>query len=146
MEFLLVAGIFFLVIFRKAKKQKTSISQVYFNIHLAWRIFIGIMLGWLLCADIIVILFGGDSDSFIEGVGPFIFFIAFPMGVILGGGLTLVFHKHHKEQTNLTESTPKIPNDSETKIQQITKLKELLDANAITEEEYNTEKNKILNS
>lgn len=114
---------------------------------------IGIIIGWILSFILICLIIGGSIEeifSMDEFVFRMILFISFPMGAILGTTFVLAYRKVAKDkqankqtniQTNIQAATPTNQKDTVTKLKE---LKELLDTGVLTQEEFNSQKEKIL--
>jgi len=110
---------------------------------------IGIIIGWILSFILICFIIGGrieDMFSMDEFVFRMILFISFPMGAILGTTFVLAYRKVAKDkqtniQTNIQAATPTNQKDTVTKLKE---LKELLDSGVLTQEEFNSQKEKLL--
>ncbi len=112
-------------------------------------ILFGIIIGWILSFILICLIIGGsieDMFSMDEFVFRMILFISFPMGAILGTTFVLAYRKVAKDkqtniQTNIQAATPTNQKDTVTKLKE---LKELLDSGVLTQEEFNSQKEKLL--
>lgn len=60
---------------------------------------------------------------------------------------TSVYYSGKKDKENIATQKPQLQNKSETsKVEQLQELKNLLESGVLTQEEFDTEKQKILNS
>lgn len=108
-------------------------------------ILFGIIIGWILSFILICLIIGGsieDMFSMEEVVFRMILFISFPMGAILGTTFVLVSRKVAKDkEENKQTAAPIVQKDTVTKLKE---LKELLDSGVLTQEEFNSQKEKLL--
>lgn len=109
---------------------------------------IGILVGWALCFILICFMYGQGIDEIIamirENGTEFheTLFISFPIGAILGLAFVIIYRKSAKDADN-KKPYKEQHNDNVAKLKE---LKELMDAGVLSQEEFNVQKEKILNS
>lgn len=106
---------------------------------------VGIILGWIFSFILICFIAGGSIEELMtmeEVAFRIILFISFPMGAILGMTFVLVYRKvaQEKKAPKQTIATT-IQKDMVTKLKE---LKELLDSGVLSQEEFDSQKEKLL--
>ena len=107
---------------------------------------VGILVGWALCFLLICFIIGGsieDIFSMEEVAFRSILFISFPMGAIIGAAFVLISRKSIKDADSKKTPNEPQPKDNVAKLKE---LKELMDAGVLSKEEFDAQKEKILNS
>lgn len=106
----------------------------------------GILAGWALCFVLICFIIGGSIDDILhmdEVAFRTVLFISFPMGAILGSAFMFIVRKSIKDAESKESPKEFQHRDNVTKLKE---LKELMDAGVLTQEEFDAQKEKILNS
>ena len=149
----LVCLITYLVLFVLKKTGKKTVSKGLF-----WKLCIGYVLGWIFTVIILLWRWNENKDNLriklnsthwswsgntLDDEQDYkdILFISFPIGIILGGGVVLLLNRKKK-----VNDSSKVIIASDSNAEQLYKLKTLYDSGALTEDEYNIEKAKILKS
>lgn len=108
---------------------------------------LGILAGWVLSFLLICIIIGGDPKEWInmdEFAFRLILFVSFPMGAIIGSTVVLAYRKSVKDKNKNVEQATK-PSVAKDKVTKLKELKELMETGILTQDEFNQQKEKILN-
>lgn len=127
-------------------KESNPIKEFITGQPIGIVIFVGILVGWVLCFLLINFIIGGSIEDMLnmdEFAFRIILFISFPMGAILGTAVVVLYRKSIKDAESKNSLKKSQPKDSVTKLKE---LKELMDAGVLTQEEFDAQKEKILNS
>ena len=127
-------------------KESNPIKEFITGQPIGIVIFVGILVGWVLCFLLINFIIGGSIEDMLnmdEFAFRIILFISFPRGAILGTAVVVLYRKSIKDAESKNSLKKSQPKDSVTKLKE---LKELMDAGVLTQEEFDAQKEKILNS
>lgn len=117
-----------------------SVSQRYKS---AWRMAI-VAQAFSACGVLMVVITGSRNLGGILNIfSGLVSFVLFVLLLVIGGK-----ERKNMEKSNMQTPTPspQVHNDISSKSEELTKLKSLLDAGVLTQEEFDSEKKKILNS
>lgn len=139
--FLVMIFIQFRGIFGNAKEKSVKIANAVVTITI---LVVGLSFAWVMTCVNKAISFSDESGRYIGFICMFILAcVLIPFALKFDSAISL-FYSHKSE--NRSEKIQSLNNNGNSKVEQLKELKNLLDKGILTQEEFEKEKQKILNS
>ena len=142
--FLIAAFILFRGIFGTIKEKLVKMANTVATITI---LVVGLSVAWIMTCANKAISFSDESGRYYGFIVMLVLaFVLIPFSMKFNHA-TSVYYSGKKDKENIATQKPQLQNKSETsKVEQLQELKNLLESGVLTQEEFDTEKQKILNS